>query len=217
MQRSEIFCVGEYYHIYSRGVDKRFIFRNNYDKARFQKCLYIFNGTEKIQYERVINTALSDVDKGNDLVEVGAYCLMDNHFHILVKEITEGGISKFMSKLLTSYSLYFNKISKRSGALFQGRFQSKYVDKDEYLKYLFAYIHLNPAKLVDKDWRTHERDAKKIFSFLEDYKFSSFKDYQGIKRAENLILTKENFPEYFNKKNSHEDFILNWLDNEPSI
>ena len=217
MQRSEIFCVGEYYHIYSRGVDKRLIFRNNYDKTRFQKCLYIFNRTEKMQYERVCNIPLFEIEKGDGLVEIGAYCLMDNHFHILIKEVTEGGISKFMSKLLTSYSLYFNKISKRSGALFQGRFQSKYVNKDEYLKYLFAYIHLNPAKMVDKDWRTHERDVKKIFSFLDDYKFSSFIDYQGIKREESLILVKENFPDYFNKKNSHKDYILDWLDDESFI
>ncbi|MFA6463591.1 MAG: transposase, partial [Candidatus Paceibacterota bacterium] len=176
MQRSEVFCVGEYYHIYTRGVEKRLIFRNNYDKKRFQKCLYVFNGTEKIQYDNIKNLSLQEIKNGEPLVAIGAYCLMDNHLHIFVKEITEGGISKFMGKLLTSYSLYFNKINKRSGVLFQGRFQSKHVSSDRYLKYLFAYIHLNPAKLIDKDWRTHKRDVKKIFNFLQNYKFSSFPD-----------------------------------------
>ncbi len=213
MQRSEVFCVGEYYHIYSRGVDRRIIFRNTHDKNRFLKCLSIFNGTEKIQYERVEKLSLEEINKGNNLVAIGAFCLMDNHFHILVKEITEGGISKFMEKLLTSHSSYFNKINKRSGTLFQGRFQAKHVPRDEYLKYLFAYIHLNPAKMVDKDWRTHERDVKKILGFLKEYKFSSFNDYQGMKRIENLILSKKEFPDYFNKKNSHANFIFDWLDN----
>ena len=78
---------------------------------------------------------------------------MPNHFHILVKEKIENGISKFMGKLTTGYSMYFNKRYDRTGSLFQGVFKSVHADSDEYLKYLFAYIHLNPIKLINPEWK----------------------------------------------------------------
>ncbi len=215
MQRSETFCVGEYYHIYNRGVDKRIIFNTEQDKKRFQRCLYFCNGEENVIYDDVKKQALFRIDKGNDLVSIGAYCLMDNHFHILVRENVEEGISKFMKKLMTSYSMYFNKLNNRTGCLFENRFKSKHVDNDRYLKYLFAYIHLNPAKLIDKDWKNNIQNKEKIFQHLNNYKYSSFFDYQDNLRELGVILTKKHFPEYFFSKKEHQDFILDWLDVRP--
>jgi putative transposase len=212
MQRSETFCVGEYYHIYNRGVDKRIIFNTEHDKRRFQRCLYVYNGQKNLDYLNVKKQVLPEIDKGDCLVSIGAYCLMGNHFHILVKEITEGGISKFMKKLMTSYSMYFNKLNNRTGCLLENRFKASHVDNDVYLKHLFAYIHLNPAKFVDKDWKTKNRNREKIFNFLNVYKYSSFKDYQGEQRELKIILSEKDFPEYFFNKADHQNFILDWLD-----
>ena len=211
MQRSEVFCVGEYYHIYNRGVDKRVIFNTESDKRRFQRCLYTCNGKVNIRYENIKRKPLLEVDRGEALVSIGAYCLMDNHFHILVKENIEGGISKFMSRLMTSYSMYFNKLNNRTGCLLENRFKSKHVSDDRYLKYLFAYIHLNPAKFIDKNWKTDKRNKEKIFKFLNYYKYSSFLDYQFQRREVNSVISAKDFPEYFIDKNSHQNFILDWL------
>ena len=128
---------------------------------------------------------------------------MPNHFHILAKEVIEGGISKFMSKLSTGYSMYFNRKYKRSGSLFEGRFKIIHANRDEYLKYLFVYIHLNPIKLIDPSWKEKGiKDMLKVEKYLASYKYSSYLDYNGVSRLENGLLDINSFPEYFcSKKN----------------
>ena len=162
-----MFSEGEYYHVYNRGVDKRDIYLDNADRLRFNRLLHIANSTKPVVYKLVQRLPLDKVEVGERLVAIGAYCLMPNHFHLLVKEIKEGGITSFMEKLMTGYSKYFNKRNNRTGALFQGRFKAEHVDRDEYLKYLYAYIHLNPVKLIDSDWKekgiSNLSKAKKYF------------------------------------------------------
>lgn len=103
-----------------------------------------------------------------------------------------------MKKLLTAYSMYFNLKYKRTGVLFQGRFKATHASNDEYLKYLFSYIHLNPIKLIDPKWKengiTNHTKAEK---YLEVYQYSSHLDYIGKNRDEGLILNKNAFPGYF--------------------
>ena len=147
------------------------------------------------------------------LVNIGAYCLMPNHFHILLKEKEEGGVSKFILKLQTSYSMYFNIKNGRSGNLFQGKFKAKYVDDDEHLRYLFAYIHLNPVKIKDpENWEQkiipNPAQAKK---YLNNYRFSSYPHYLGEKRKEDVILNPSVFPEYFETKHEFSEFINDWI------
>ena len=118
-----------------------------------------------------------------------------------------------MKKVATAYSMYFNKKYDRSGSLFEGRFKAKHTDDDVYLKYLFAYIHLNPIKLLDLDWKEsvvmNTSVAKK---YLDTYTHSSYFDYIGNKRVENAILNKTSFPDYFESKNSFEKFVGDWVD-----
>jgi putative transposase len=140
--------------------------------------------------------------------------MMTNHFHILVKEISKGGISRFMEKLCTGYAMYFNGKYDRSGALFQGKFKAEHVNEDRYLKYLYAYIHLNPVKIVDKGWGKkalqNPNEAKK---FLNEYPYSSHADYAGTgpKREERHILNKEEFPGYFAKGKEFNEYLQDWL------
>jgi putative transposase len=137
---------------------------------------------------------------------------MPNHFHILVKEIKEGGVTKFMGKLTTGYSMYFNKTHKRVGPLFQGRFKAEHVDRDEYLKYLYAYIHLNPVKLIDPKWKENGiADKAGAKAYLDGYRYSSYPDYAGVSREEKAILSPREFPEYFEKPHDMEEFISDWL------
>ncbi len=98
MERRFNFSLGEYYHLYNRGVEQRNIFLSDYDRARFVKLLYLSNGTEPYKFDRLKGRGLQEIDRGKRLVAIGAYVLMPNHFHILAREVTPGGISKFMGK-----------------------------------------------------------------------------------------------------------------------
>jgi putative transposase len=138
---------------------------------------------------------------------------MPNHFHILITEKREGGISKFMQKLSTSYSMYYNKKYERTGSLFEGKFKSQHVEEDKYLKYLFSYIHLNPVKLIQKDWKEKGiRNEKEAKDYLKKYSYSSYLDFTGEKRVQNQILNIESFPKYFPNKTLFIEEIFEWLD-----
>lgn len=224
MQRKSIFSIGEFYHIYNRGTDKRDIFLDKADYLRFVVLLYAANNIDamhisNLKYQGRSLMGILDIDRKDTIVDIGAYCLMPNHFHILVKEKIENGISKFMKKLSTGYSMYFNKRYERTGSLFQGVFKSVYADNDEYLKYLFAYIHLNPIKLIDSEWKEHGiKDIDSAKSFLKEYSFSSYFDYSADKnRIEAKIINKKTFPDYFLVNKDFNDFLNDWLSYDTSI
>ncbi len=210
--RKLIFSIDEYYHLYGRGVDKRIVFVDDYDKNRFIKLLFVSNSTKSFVYRDIQDKKLSEIEIDTKLVVIGAYCLMPNHFHILVKEISEKGISKFMGKLLTAYSSYFNKRHGRRGHLFEENFKAEHAGEDEYLKYLFSYIHLNPIKFIQKDWKENGiRDLKQAKKYLDNYRYSSYQDYVGVDREEKLILTKDVFPDYFKSIIEMQKEIEGWL------
>lgn len=212
MYREFKFAPDEYYHIYNRGTDKREIFINAKDHTRFIESLYLFNSEERIVLKMVSKKNRFSYDKGETIVDIGAYCLMPNHFHLLIRAKNDGGISSFMKKLQTAYSMYFNKKYKRSGSLFQGPFKAQHVNRDEYLKYLFAYIHLNPIKLIDKDWKNKGiQDLNQAKIFLDSYKYSSYTDYLSEDRQEVSVLNRVAFPDYFENTKVFDDFISFWL------
>ena len=137
---------------------------------------------------------------------------MPNHFHLLVREKIENGISLFMKKLLTGYSMYFNKKYERTGALFEGRFKAQHADNDEYLKYLFAYIHLNPVKLIEPKWReTGIQNRPDAENYLKQYTYSSYPEYIKQNRPFKKLLTTETFPNYFEDELSFQEMIKDWL------
>lgn len=214
MERKFSFSLGEYYHIYNRGADKRDIFLTNADRGRFQRMLHVANNTKPVVYKTIQGRSLEEIVVENRLVAVGAYCLMPNHFHLLLKEIVEGGITAFMSKLSTGYSMYFNTVNKRSGVLFQGRFKAEHVDRDEYLKYLYAYIHLNPVKLIEPDWKeTGIKNRDRAERYLREYPYSSYADYvEAAAREEGAILDRSEFPEYFQKHADFKRYVKEWLE-----
>lgn len=207
----------EFYHIYSRGVDKRKIFLDNEDERRFINLLYFCNGSVPIVYREIKNMSLSSVERGEPQTAIGAYCLMPNHFHILVRETRGSGVSNFMRKLLTAYSKYFNKKYERTGALFGSEFKSEHLNTDEYLKYIFSYIHLNPLKILDPEWRRGGLAKPEAERFLENYVLSSYLDYAGLEREESLILNRLAFPEYFPSQDSFREEIQSWLTLNPEI
>ncbi|MBI3305911.1 transposase [Candidatus Nomurabacteria bacterium] len=219
MNRNHDFSIDEYYHVYNRGVDKRVTFQNKYDYHRFMLLLYFCNSTEPVDMEKIFRkgrtfTDIFNIEKGRSLVAIGAWCLMPNHFHILLKEITENGIIKFMQKLTTGYSMYFNKKYTRSGSLFQGKFKSEHIQEDRYLKYIFSYIHLNPIKLIPEESKWKEngiRNKQVVENFLKNYEYSSLKNYINSDAEYENILDKKVFPNYFPTINEQIEEIEEWL------
>lgn len=211
------FAPREYYHIYNRGTEKRLIFLDEVDYVRFLSLLYLCNSSLPVHRSDYINASLNTLlalPRGESIVDIGAYCLMPNHFHFLLHECTEGGISTFMQKISTAYIMYFNKRYERSGSLFQGRFRAEHLDTDNYLKYMFAYIHLNPIGIIDKGWKKHQIHNKiKAKEYLNSYRFSSYLDYTGenLRNPEGKILNREAFPEYFKTPNDFESFLEDWI------
>ncbi len=212
MERKHIISEGEYYHIYNRGVEKRKTFLTPEDYDRFKRLLYVANGTERFIFRDVEHKELKEINRGEPLIAIAAWVLMPNHFHILVKQISDGGTASFMEKLCTGYSSYFNKHHDRVGPLFQGRYKSQHVEEDAHLNYLFAYIHLNPIKLIEPDWKESKiSDTGKAMEFLSTYKYSSYPSYVDPNFKENILLSKNEFPEYFLDKKDFEDLHKDWL------
>jgi len=158
--RKTIFANNEFYHIYNRGVEKRDIFMDESDYKRFLLSLHLLNDVEnglmhiwkdikRMEADKVQPRVDPRLDlrermhNANKLVEIVCYCLNPNHYHIILKQKEEKGIEKFMQKLGTSYTMYFNKRHKRNGSLFQGKFKSIHIDSNEYLLYLSAYVNYN--------------------------------------------------------------------------
>src|SRR3989339_890914 len=209
--RKQTFVPGEYYHLYNRGTEKRIIFLDEQDYHHFLFLMYICNTEKSITLRSIGNGEF--FERGETIIDIGSFCLMPNHFHILVHEKIESGISTYMRKLMTGYSMYFNKKYKRTGKLYEGVFKSTHANKDTYLKYLYSYIHLNPAKLVDKNWREKRGQATtKLLHYVLHYPYSSIKEYQSGKFK---IINPIQFPNYFKKPIDHKNELFEWLSADP--
>lgn len=169
--------------------------------------MYICNTTRNVKLSEIGE----NFDREETIVDIGAYCLMPNHFHILVYEKKEGGISKYMLKLMTGYSMYFNKKYERTGKLYEGVFKSIHAGKDTYLKYLYSYIHLNPAKLIDKNWKekSRQKSSGELLEYVFNYQHSSITEYKINKFR---ILNPAQFPDYFKRLVDHKKELFGWLD-----
>jgi len=211
--RKITFSKNEYYHVYNRGNNKQNIFHDEQDRERFIALLYACNQEKAF---KIFNLSkgqnLYDISIEKNIIAIGTYCLMHNHFHLLVREITEQGITTFMKKVMTAYVMYYNKKYKKTGSLFEGKFKAEHVTSDRYLKYLFAYIHLNPVKLIDAQWkRIGLRNLLKTKKYLNEYPYSSFICYLGVKRIQNKIITRRDFPSYFLTKQDIWKEMAEWL------
>ncbi|MES2023341.1 MAG: transposase [Patescibacteria group bacterium] len=223
--RKDSLVDGEYYHIYNRGNSKQNIFLDEADYKHFMECLFVCNTRKNFSFrDDIISPDIDafDFERGEMLVSIGAWVLMPNHFHIYLTinpnrshksdKWKKNNISEFMRKLLTAYSKYFNTKYNRTGGLFEGSFKSVIMSQDVQAKYIFAYIHLNPVKIIDHNWRTKGIDKKKALSFLSTYKWGSYFDYSSNEgRKEGAILNKNDFPKYFLIIKDFNKEIFEWL------
>lgn len=179
----------EIYHVLNRGVDKREVFGDTADYSRFVHDLYEFNDTAHApEYDRRANVGRSTSHIRERLVDIFAWCLMKNHYHLLLSPLVENGIALFMKKLNGGYSKYFNERYERVGTLWQGRHKKILIERDAHFIYIPYYIHLNPLDYVMPEWRTGTiRDPGRALRHLEEYRWSSHLDYIGTKNFPSLI------------------------------
>ena len=190
------FAPGEWYHCYTRGVDKRETYSCPSDYQRFLEALYLCNSTKPVHRSNLSKkTDIFSLERSEQLVDVAAFCLMPNHFHLLIQEKEDGGISNFMQKLGTSYTMYFNKRYNRVGNLFVKPFRSKHVHDDSYSRQIVPYIHLNPLDLTSPNWikSTEVQLSKGEEAYLKEYPYSSLFAYtqQNSFREQDKILSLE--------------------------
>lgn len=201
--RKKIYVKGGYYHIYNRGVAKQNIFCDKQDykvflkylkealtKPKEKKVTFDLRGQSFKAVSRQVKNFMNDV-------KLVAYCLMPNHFHILLKQNRRDSMEGFMRSIITRYAQYFNKKYDRVGPVFQGRYKAVLIKQDRYILHLSRYIHLNPSEIQDDLLKT----------------FSSYADYLGLRRTSwikpKIILNffnKKTIPE-INKINNYQYFV----------
>lgn len=150
---------GGYYHVFNRGVEQRYIYDAPHDYLHFLELLQFYRFERPVRFSSLTlreRHALCRERKGQPLVEVICYCLMSNHYHLLLRQESEEGIRRFIHRVGDAYSRYFNTLYQRVGPLFQSRFKAVRIDSDAQLLHVSRYIHLNPvaASLV-KDASEH--------------------------------------------------------------
>lgn len=167
------------------------------DGQRFQMLLYACNNEKPIhvsdfsgRHKRPDFAKVFQLPRAKLLVDIAGYCLMPNHPHLLIREVDYGGISTFMQKLGTGYTMYFNKKYERTGALFSGPFKAVHVERDSHFRRVVNYIHANPAELYESGWKQGViRNEARLRKLLTSYTFSSLPDYEKVQRAEKAIVS----------------------------
>lgn len=223
--RKELFAMNEYYHIYNRGVDKRDIFLDQDDVQRFFHGIREFNTLEPIGsiYEHSFknhklesskskrvqyNLSAGKNQKVSQLVNFICYCLNPNHYHFILEQVVDKGIAKFMQRLGTGYTNYFNNKYQRVGALFQGRFKAVHVDNDAYLLRLSGYVNLN-----DRVHQLGSSASKLVRSSWGEYiQSENLREDKGtVSNKSSLICKKDIILGQFNNVDMYKEFVENSL------
>jgi len=225
--RKEQFINGEIYHIVVRGIDDNLIFKNVDDYYRGIFSIYEFNNTKPVlifkrrREIKNLKNQLRKLGRGPSssnfpdyrdlLVEVLAFCFMPNHIHLLLKQLKNNGITKFMSKVGTGYGGYFNRKYGRKGYVFQNRFLTVHIKDNDQLKTVFVYIHTNPLSLTEPKWKEIGiRSPEKAIEFLENYKWSSYSDYIGKKNFPS-VTTRDFVLKVMSGEEKCKEFVEGWV------
>jgi putative transposase len=214
--RKEPYGVGSFVHVIHRGTRGLPIVRDYEDRNRFLLMLRYFNDEYQSTnwFRDVTDPTLLPFERPGDwpehkkLVNIIAFCLLDNHFHLLLEELQEGGISKFMQRLGTGMSYRFNLKYEESGSIFQGSFRSRTVSSDTYLRYVIAYIQLKNTLDMYRGETHSASDFEKAYAWACEYPYASLIDHVGT--DDRLIIEKTFLTEIFSStefKKFGRDFI----------
>lgn len=190
---------GEYYHIFNRGSEKREIFTKPRDYNRFKQTLYYYQFLgPKPSFSKFSKSDLNSFKphQSQKVVDILSYCLMPNHFHFLVKQLKDRGISTFISQLSNSYTKYFNTKYQRIGPLLQGAFKAVRIETDEQLVHVSRYIHLNPV-------------VSDLVKMPEQYDWSSYNEYATQNPT---ICLQDEVMSFFSSPQKYQEFVEAQID-----
>ena len=201
MQKLRNFVTGNYYHLYNRGVAKQNIFQNHSDyQSMLNRFAYYLDSSIKPPIShftrKELQKKLSDKIE-LPLIKMIQYCLMPNHFHLLVQQLKDDGITEFIKISLNSYSRYFNTKHERVWPIFQGRFKSIKVEDDDQFIHLSRYIHLNPC-------------AKKITNSPEQYEWSSYQNF--LQKNKSRVCDPKSVLKNFESADGYKKFVNDYHD-----
>lgn len=206
--REPVLVDGYYYHVFNRGFQKNPVFFDVKSYSRFVDIINFYRFKYNfLSYSRFLKMTLacrditfSEMEKKNEnLIDILSYVLMPNHYHFLLKQKIENGISKFIKNITDSYTRFFNIKSSRSGNLFHGQFKAVLIETDEQLMHVSRYIHLNP----------YTSGLVKNLTELKDYCWSSLPEYLNFKTG---FCKKEEILNYFNSVESYWKFVCDQAD-----
>jgi REP element-mobilizing transposase RayT len=218
--RKEPFFVGDFVHVFNRGNRKQEIVRDKRDREYFLHALYYFNNKTSIphMFESIARSNLAEFRwpkeflEREPLVKIHAFVLKENHFHLILEEIIEGGISEFMRKLSTGMTCRFNKKYDEVGKLFQGSYKARRVDKDNYLQYLSVYIHIkNVFEIYGGGIENAIKNFDDAYEFATNYPYSSLGIYEGRELPASNIISTDWLEEAF-RGNEFNEFSKNCLE-----
>jgi len=208
--RKVVLATNQFYHVLNRGIALLPIFNDKHDYRRaLETALFYRTNTPPFRYsflDRLSKDGKEQIKKNvrenqkDFLIEIVAYCFMPNHFHFLLRQTKDDGISKFMSNFSNSYTRYFNARHQREGSLFQGKFKAIRIESEEQLIHLSRYIHLNP----------YSGFIIKKIEEIEDYPHSSLREYLGLARID--VCQKDPVFAYFKNRSKYKKFVLDRAD-----
>ena len=220
MLRKEKFAPDEYYHVYNRTLFNTPAFKDVKNCDRLAQAFLLANSTRSTQAFQFLrnnqNATIKDAFKiakdGDRVVDVICYVIMPDHYHILLKEKIEGGITSFMHKCNISVAKYINTKTERRGPLFESLFKSKHIATNDYLLHLSLYIHLNPLDfLFGKQWREHKiKNWNQIKNKLINYPYSSLKNFLNINHEDKIISETEIITGQFKDVKEYESYLREW-------
>lgn len=196
---------GQVYHIYNRGIDHRPTFKDKREQERGILALKFYKYPDlPVRLSRFLDlpreerkkTLVEISKKGKSIIDFIAFCLMPNHFHFLLRQNTDKGISTFMSNFQNSFTRFFNAKNQRTGPLFLDQFKAVRTETDEQLLHVSRYIHLNP----------YSSFIVKSLDQLENYKWSSLGEYIGL--DESNFCDKETVLSFFKNKENYKKFLF---------
>lgn len=214
------FVPGEYYHVYNRTILNVPEFKDNKNANRLAQAFLIANSTKSSEAFLLLrnnkdatnNDALEIIKQGEKLVDILCYAIMPDHYHLLVRELKENGVSGFVRKCNISIAKYVNIKNDRRGPLFESRFNAKHANTNEYLLHLSLYIHLNPLDFISgKDWRINKLKNWPIEKEkLLNYPWSSLGAYLDSDHQDLIISGTEIILDQFDNKKDYELFLQDW-------
>ncbi len=207
--RKEPIVTGEYYHIYSRGVDRRPTYNSDEDCVRFTWGMIAFNNACK-QEVRLSRFRNAPKRSRFPLVQILCYAIMPNHYHFLIKQLVDGGVALFMQRLGAGYSCYFNRQNDRTGCLWESEYKAVRIENDAQLLHVSRYIHLNPLKLFFPDWKVHGVPSwNDAHTALMSYPWSSYQCF--LKKQSNEAIDAGMLFSMFDDGNDYCDFLRMWV------